>query len=156
MHSEIPAPVFLMFLIQNDLVLINYHIVPIVILYFWYFWYFTQLGWLYKPTYTFCNPNFNLSVHTRSFCPHFLSSLSSFSHFLGCQTPSNDDNLEDEQLKSFPPSSGRLLGVGSEGCWWFPVFHAVDFVILVPKFSTLGLKLFYVLSLANTWQAFRV
>ena len=37
-----------------------------------------------------------------------------------------------------------------------PVFHAAGFDILVPKFSTLGLKLFDVLSLANTWQAFRV
>ena len=37
-----------------------------------------------------------------------------------------------------------------------PVFHATGFVILVPKFSTLGLKLFDVLSLSNTWQAFRV
>ena len=46
-----------------------------------------------------------------------------------------------------------------EGCWGWdlqatggsPVFHAAGFVILVPKFSTLGLKLFYVLSLANTY-----
>ena len=37
-----------------------------------------------------------------------------------------------------------------------PVFLAAGFVILVPKFSTLGLKLFDVLSLANTWQAFWV
>ena len=37
-----------------------------------------------------------------------------------------------------------------------PVFHATGFVILVPRFLTLGLKLFDVLSLANTWQAFRV
>ena len=37
-----------------------------------------------------------------------------------------------------------------------PVFHAAGFDILVPKFSTLGLKLFDVLSLANTWQDFRV
>ena len=37
-----------------------------------------------------------------------------------------------------------------------PVFHAAGFDILVPKFLTLGLKLFDVLSLANTWQAFRV
>ena len=51
-----------------------------------------------------------------------------------------------------------------EGCWvqdlkvagGSPVFHAAGFYILVPKFSTLGLKLFDVLSLANTWQAFRV
>ena len=37
-----------------------------------------------------------------------------------------------------------------------PVFHAAGFDILVPKFLTLGLKLFDVLSLANTWQTFRV
>ena len=51
-----------------------------------------------------------------------------------------------------------------EGCWvqdlkvagGSPVFHVAGFDILVPKFSTLGLKLFDVLSLVNTWQAFRV
>ena len=51
-----------------------------------------------------------------------------------------------------------------EGCWvqdlkavgGSPIFHAEGFDILVPKFLTLGLKLFDVLSLANTWQAFRV
>ena len=37
-----------------------------------------------------------------------------------------------------------------------PVFHAAGFDILVPKFSTLGLKLFDVLSLANTWKNFWV
>ena len=37
-----------------------------------------------------------------------------------------------------------------------PAFHAAGLDILVPKFPTLGLKLFDVLSLANTWQAFRV
>ena len=36
----------------------------------------------------------------------------------------------------------------------FPVFHATGFDILVPKFLTLSLNLFDVLSLANTWQAF--
>ena len=51
-----------------------------------------------------------------------------------------------------------------DGCWVLdlkatggsPVFHAAGFDILVPKFSTLCLKLFDVLSLANTCQAFRV
>ena len=37
-----------------------------------------------------------------------------------------------------------------------PVFHGAGFDILVPKLSFLGLKLFDVLSLANTCQAFRV
>ena len=36
------------------------------------------------------------------------------------------------------------------------MFHAAGFDILVPKFSTLDLKLFDVLSLANTCQDFRV
>ena len=100
MHSEIPALVFLMFLIQNDLVLINYNIVPIVILYFWYFCHFTHLGWLYKPTYTFCNPNFNLSVHTRSFS--FCSLLSPLSLiFSATKHSSEDDNSEDVWLDLF-------------------------------------------------------
>ena len=51
-----------------------------------------------------------------------------------------------------------------EGCWvqdlkaagGSPVFHTAGFDIFVPKFSILGLKLFDVLSLDNTWQAFRV
>ena len=51
-----------------------------------------------------------------------------------------------------------------EGCWGYDlkaaggslVFHAAGFDIFVPKFSFLGLKLFDVLSLANTRQAFRV
>ena len=34
--------------------------------------------------------------------------------------------------------------------------QATGFVVLVPKFSNLCLKLFDVLSLANTWQASRV
>ena len=37
-----------------------------------------------------------------------------------------------------------------------PVFHATGFDILVPKFLTLGLKLFDVISLVNTWQTFMV
>ena len=36
------------------------------------------------------------------------------------------------------------------------MFHAAGFDILVPKFSTLGLKLFDVLSLASICQSFRV
>ena len=101
MHSEIPAPVFLMFLIQNDLVFINYHIVPIVILYFWYFFHFTHLGWLYKPPYKFVTLTL-IFQYAAAFVSSFLSSLSSFSPFLGCQTPSKDDNLEDEWLKPLP------------------------------------------------------
>ena len=36
------------------------------------------------------------------------------------------------------------------------MFHVASFDILVPKFLTLGLNLFVMLSLANTCQAFRV
>ena len=34
---------------------------------------------------------------------HFLPFSLIFSPFLGCQTPSKDDNLEDERLKPLPP-----------------------------------------------------
>ena len=104
MHSEIPAPVFLMLLIQNDLVLINYHIIPIVILYFWYFCHFKHLGWPYKPPYKFETLTFNLSVHTRSFSFSFpvfslLSPLSLL--FSATKHSSEDDNLEDAWLYLF-------------------------------------------------------
>ena len=36
------------------------------------------------------------------------------------------------------------------------MFHAAGFDILVPKFLTLGLRIFDVLSLVNTCQDFRV
>ena len=58
LHSEIVARVFLMFLIPNDHVLINYHFVPIVTSYFRQFFHFTHWGWLYKLPYNFCNNNF--------------------------------------------------------------------------------------------------
>ena len=89
MHSEIAAPVFLMFLSPNDLVLINYHFVPIVITYFRHFCHFTHWGWLYKLPYNFCNPNIPfMQVFPRLFILGFilLSSLFSFFHFLGCRT----------------------------------------------------------------------
>ena len=60
LHSENGCPMFLMFLIPNDHVLINYHFVPIVISYFRHFCHFTHWGWLYKLPYNFCNPNFSL------------------------------------------------------------------------------------------------
>ena len=44
---------FLIFLIPNDHVLINYHFFPFVISYFRHFCHFTHLGWLYKPPYKF-------------------------------------------------------------------------------------------------------
>ena len=115
---------FLIFLITNDHVLINYHFVPFVISYFRHFCHFTHLGWLYKLHYKFVTLTFNLSVRS-SFCFSFLSSFSTFSPFLCCQTPSKDDNLEDERLKPLPSLSKRLLGVRSYGCWWFPSFSVL-------------------------------
>ena len=44
----------------------------------------------------------------------FLSSSLIFSHFLGSQTPSVDDNSEDEWLNPLSSWSGRLLGRGSK------------------------------------------
>ena len=41
---------------------------------------------------------------------HFLSFSLTFSPFLTSQTPSEDDNSEDEQLKPFFPWRRRLLG----------------------------------------------
>ena len=120
---------FLIFLIPNDHVLINYHFVPSVISYFRHFCHFTHLGWLYKPPYKFVTLTliFQYIRAAFHFSFSFLSSLSSFSHFLGCQTPSKDDNLEDERLKPLPSLSKRLLGEGSAGCWWFPCFSRSRF-----------------------------
>ena len=99
---------FLEFLMPNDHVLIYYHFVPYVISYFRHFCHFTQWGWLYKLPYIFCNPNFNLSVHTRSFT--FFSLLSPLSLiFSATKHPSEDDNSEDVWLDLF------LLE--EEGCW---------------------------------------
>ena len=81
LHSKNGCPVFLIFLIPNDHVLINYHFVPIVISYFRHFCHFTHLGWLYKPPYKFVTLTL-IFQYTRNFCSNFLSSLSSFSHFL--------------------------------------------------------------------------
>ena len=109
-HSENRCP---MFFIPNDHILIIYHFVPIVITYFRHFWYFTQLGWLYKPPYDFCNPNF--WIHCKStqlfiLGFSFLSSLSSFSDFLGNQTYLGDDKPRYAWL--MPPF------LEEEGHWW--------------------------------------
>ena len=80
----------------------------------------------------------------------------SFSHsFSATKHPFDDEKSKDGWLDLF------LLQ--EEGYWATiliytfdsPLFHAADFGILVSKFATLGLKLFDVLSLANTWQDFR-
>ena len=115
---------FSIFFIPNDYVLINYHFVPFIISYFRHFCHFTHLGWLYKPPYKFVTLTliFQYIRATFHFALFSLLFLSSFSHFLGCQTPSKDDNLEDERLKPFLLEVEGCWGVGSGGCWRFLCF----------------------------------
>ena len=147
---------FLVYLIPNDHVLMYYHFDPCVISYFSYFCIFTLLVWLYKLPHNFVTLTL-IFQHTAFHFVQVFSLLSPLSlTFLATKHSSEDDNSEDVWLDLF------LLEV--EGCWGLdlqaaggsPVFHAAGFVILVPKISTLSLKLFDVLSLANTWKAFRV
>ena len=111
MHSEIHPPCVLF---PNDFVLYNSHFVPIVIIYFRCFWYFTHLVWLYKPTYSFCNPNFSfkLSFMQLLFLGYSFSLFSLF--FLSFSwlpnTTFEDDNSRDVWLK--PPF------LEEEGHWW--------------------------------------
>ena len=86
----------------------------------------------------------------------FFPFLSFSLHFSAAKHPFDDDKSKDVWL--------HLFLLQEEGYWatilrytfHSSFFHAADFGILVPKFATLGLKIFDVLSLANTWQAFRV
>ena len=115
MHSEIAAPLFV---IQMT----SFCVIPIfaliIIILFWLFWYLTHLVRLYKPPYgqivtlTFANFHFYAAF---PFGPSFLSSLSSFSHFLGCQThPFEDDNSKDVwlSLKTSKMRVARLVNGG--------------------------------------------
>ena len=64
---------------------------------------------------TFCNPNFSFKLSARSFCFRFTVFLSSFSHFLGCQThPFEDDNSKDVwlSLKTLKRRVARLVNGG--------------------------------------------
>ena len=86
----------------NDPVLCNSHFALNVIILFWLFWYFTHLVRLHKPLYgqivtlTFIQLRTHAAFHFGSI---FLSSLSSFSHFLSCQThPFEDNNSKDVWL----------------------------------------------------------
>ena len=100
LYSENGCPMFLIFLIPNDDVLINYHFFPFVISYFRHFCHFTHLGWLYKPPYKFVTLTFNLSVHRRSFS--FCSLLSPLSLLFSATKHSyEDDNSEDAWLDLF-------------------------------------------------------
>ena len=111
-HSEIAAPY------PNDPVLCNSHFALNVIILFWLFWYFPHLVRLYKPLYGhFVTLTFHLRSFSFSSCfgSSFLSSLSSFSHFLGCQThPFEDDNSKDVwlSLKTLKMRVARLVNGG--------------------------------------------
>ena len=102
----------------NDPVLCNSHFSLNVIILFWYFWYFTSFVRLYKPPYgqivtlTFANFHF---TQLFLFGPSFVSFLSSFSHFLSCQThPFEDDNSKDVwlSLKTLKRRVARLVNGG--------------------------------------------
>ena len=86
----------------NDHVLLYYHFVPYVSQYFRQFCIFTLWVVLYKPHKLVTLSNFSFD---KSFPAAFilgfqlLSSLSSFFHFLGCQTPPLEDgNSRDAWL----------------------------------------------------------
>ena len=80
-----------------------------------------------------------------------------FLHFVSFSLPfsaakhsSEDDNSEDGWLDLFLLEEEGYWVTALRYTFGSPVFHAVDFNILVPKFATLFLKPFDVLSLANT------
>ena len=73
------------------------------------------------------------------FGSRFLSFLSSFSHFLGCQThPFEDDNSKDVwlSLKTLKRRVGRLV---NDGLQVFFCLHAAGTAYLCFKLSKLGL-----------------
>ena len=79
---------------------------PVIAFAFGFFWYFV-LGVGYKsPRTKHCKTS---SLLIKLFWRQAFSSSCSFSfslifsHFLGSQTPSEDDNLEDEWLETLPP-----------------------------------------------------
>ena len=76
--------------------------------------------------------------------------------FSTAKHPSDDEKSKDGWLDLFLLQEEGYWATILRYIFDSPVFHAADFGILVPKFATLGLKLFDVLSLANTWKAFRV
>ena len=115
MHSENSAPCFCD---PNYSVLFNSSFSLNVIILFRTIWYFCMFVGLYKPCYEhFVIELFNSRSFTYSPCfgSHFLSSLSFFFHFLGCQThPFKDDNSKDIWLsfKTLKRRVARLADVG--------------------------------------------
>ena len=100
------AFVFCFFLLQF---FVSSHFVLVIAFDFGFFGNFLYTEHLYKPQSSFvlfnhfCNKFFGRSFQlSRVF--HFLLHFPSFSwHFLGRQTPSEDDNSEDEWLKPLSP-----------------------------------------------------
>ena len=90
----------LLFLLQFLVFLLS---TLVVITYVWIVWYFTWFVRLYKPfVYTVKGRFFAVNKIRTPVLPFFSFSLI-FSPFIGCQTPSKDDNLEDERIKPLPP-----------------------------------------------------
>ena len=88
-------------------------IAPIVIvLFFFIILVICKGGLAIKAPYKHCNRS--SFINESAYFP-FLSLSPIFSHFLGSQTPSEDDNSEDEWLDTLPSSRRRLLGAGFEG-----------------------------------------
>ena len=121
MHSENYASCFCD---PNDSVWINSSFALNVIILFRLVWYFRMFVGLYGPC----------------FGSHFLSSPSSFPHFLGCQThPFEDDNSKDVwlSLKTLKMRVARLVDVGLQV---FLCFHEAGTAYLCFKLSKLGLN----------------
>ena len=139
MHSKNPAPCFCD---PNDSVLFNSSFALNVIILFRLVWYFRMLMGLYKSCYEHFVTKLFISrifSHSPCFGSHFLSSLSSFSHFLGCQTHLfEDDNSKDVwlSLKTLKRRVARLVDVGLQV---FLCIHEAGTAYLCFKLSKLGL-----------------
>ena len=98
---------------------------------------------LYKPCYEYFVKKLFILTQFHlwpCFGSHFLSSLSSFPHFLGCQThPFQDDYSKDVRLslKTLKMRVARLVDVGLQV---FLCFHEAGTAYLCFKNSKLGLN----------------
>ena len=140
MHIENDASCFCD---PNDSVLINSSFSLNVIILFRLVWYFRMFVGLYKPCYEHFVTELFISrsfIYDPCFGSHFLSSLSSFPHFLGCQTHTfEDDNSKDVwlSLKTLKWRVARLVDVGLQV---FLCFHEAGTAYLCFKLSKLGLN----------------
>ena len=107
---------------------------------------------------TYCNLTIHFTQLLLSPCfgSHFLSSLSSFSHFLGCEThPSENDNSKDVclSLKTLKWRVARLVDVGLQV---FLYFHEACTVYLCFKLSKLSLNAIQCIFFGQYLACFRV